>query len=79
MPPALLASRTLPRVRPCLRSLARPAARCLHASAAACASSGAPVAAMDADVRAVVAATHTTPTQAVVFLSGGGSQVRTPQ
>ena len=79
MPPALLASRALPSVRPCLRSLARPAARCLHASAAACASSGAPAAAMDADVRAVVAATHATPTQAVVFLSGGGSQVRTLQ
>ena len=75
MPSALLAARTLPGVRPCLRSLARPGThRPLAASAAA--GSGAPPAAMDEQVRAVVEATHATPTKAVIFLAGGGSQVR---
>lgn len=73
MPPALFAARALPCVQPCLRSLARPASRRVLAASA---SAGASAPAMDAQVRAVVEATHATPTKAVIFLAGGGSQVR---
>ena len=76
MPPALFAARALPCVRPCLRSLARPAAAASRRVLAASASAGASAPAMDAQVRAVVEATHATSTKAVIFLAGGGSQVR---